>query len=117
MLDLLLSLSVAPADYQAERAADAAWETARWTWWLVAGTFLLFFGAVAAAFFASLSWKAARGQLAIMKEDREIDEASKVSGWLHQKQPAGLFEVRLHNANHAPVYDVRYQVSGRKPDR
>ncbi|WP_461171968.1 hypothetical protein M1D93_13140 [Arthrobacter sp. Z1-9] len=113
--DLLLSLSVAPADYQAERAADAAWETARWTWWLVAGTFLLFGGAVAAAIYASRSWKAAKEQLSIMREDREIDEATKVSGWLHQEREGGLLEVRLRNANHAPIYDVQYKVFGTTP--
>lgn len=50
-----------------------------------------------------------------MRKDREMDEATKVSGWLHQDREEGALEVRLRNANHAPVYDVRYRVSGRTP--
>lgn len=44
-----------------------------------------------------------------------MDEPAKVSGWLHQEREAGVLKVRLRNANHAPVYDVQYQVFGRTP--
>jgi hypothetical protein len=113
MSEFLTAFAQVAADYQAERAADAAWETARWTWWLVFATFLLFMGAVAAAIYARHSWSAANGQLKMMRAAQERQDATNVSAWLHQSREGGLMEIRLRNGNPAPVHDVKYKVAGR----
>ncbi len=104
------------ADEQARRAADAGWETARWTFWLTIGTFLLVAGAVAAAIFAWKTWTATRDQLtnsneqlAMARQAEKQSEASNVSAW-PQMETNGDISITIRNGNGGPVYDVTCQV-------
>ncbi|MGJ3191232.1 hypothetical protein [Paenarthrobacter sp. FR1] len=92
------------ADEQAQRAADAGWETARWTFWLVVATFLLVAGAVAAAIYARRTWMAAQGQLEAAVVSEQEREARNVSAWLEIKR--STVSVFVRNGNGGPVYDV-----------
>ena len=113
MIDSLTYVLHIPFEDQALRAADASWETARWTFWLVVATFLLVVGAVAAAVYAARTWKTAQDQLKMVREAEKQKEAANVSGWLHQDRTDGAMSVRLRNDNPAPVYDIRYKIIGK----
>lgn len=114
MTDTFIALTQIPLDDQALRAADAGWETARWTFWLVVATGLLVLGAAAAALYARRTWKTAQAQLAMMHASEYTREASSVSAWLHHPRLDGAMSVRLRNDNPAPVYDVRFKLLGKR---
>ncbi|MGP4032451.1 hypothetical protein [Pseudarthrobacter sp. 1C304] len=123
----LMLLQLIDANEQAQRAADAGWETAKWTFWLVLATFLLVAGAAAAAVYAKQTWETAQGQLRAAEAERDNSnaqlklaqqadrerEATNVSAWLRVHRPYIFVYVR--NGNGGPVYDVRCKVSA-KPD-
>lgn len=103
---------------QALRAADAGWETARWTFWLVVATFLLVAGAAAAAVYAKRTWETTKGQLRAAEKERDNSneqlelakrmdlerEAVHVTVWLQHEM--GDLNAFVHNGNPGPVYDV-----------
>lgn len=118
---------------QALRAADAGWETARWTFWLVVATIFLVVGAGIAAFFAWKTWKATKDQLGIAKDQLKAaqaerdnsneqlqmvrdaalkSEAVNVSAWLIHDR--GTVHCYIRNGNGGPIYDVKCVVSLKK---
>ncbi|QOT19382.1 hypothetical protein [Paenarthrobacter sp. YJN-5] len=121
------TLSTIDPNEQAQRGADAAWESARWAFWtfitsgvmtlLTAG---LLAGAIVAAWYAKKTWEATRDelgnsntQLALAKEADLQAEALNVSTWLTLDRETLLVFVR--NGNGGPVYDVHCRVWA-KPD-
>lgn len=115
MMDALLPLVADESLRQAERAADAGWETARWTFWLFIATVALFIAAVAAATYAALSWKAANGELKLAIDAIRKQEASNVHAWLAQPRPDGDITVCVQNYNKGPVYNVKAEVLIKRP--
>lgn len=95
----LLTLATDPTLDQARRAADAGWETARWTWWLFFATILLVVGAAAAAIYAKRTWDAA-------SDEHEKREAVNVSGWLGFDATKKKISLFVRNGNGGPVYDI-----------
>lgn len=133
LLDTQVPLLVA-VDDQAIRAADAGWETARWTFWLFVATALLVAGAGVAAYFAWKTWTATKGQLDVASEQLEAAqterdnsneqlqmardaaferEAVNVSAWLTQEN-GGTINCFVRNGNDGPIYDVGCVVSVKK---
>ncbi|GAA5228989.1 hypothetical protein GCM10025778_35280 [Paeniglutamicibacter antarcticus] len=104
------------------RAAEAAEATAFWTLLLAIGTFGLLAGAVAAAIFAGLTWKATRSQLnganeqlAMARKAKLEAEADNVSAWLmHDGGNLGVF---VRNGNSGPVYDMNCELFFKPDDK
>lgn len=107
---------------QTQRAADAAWESARWAFWtfctsafyalLTAG---LLVGAFLAARYAKKTWEATRGQLENSNDQLGLAktadlqrEAANVSTWLSMGRE--IIHVFVRNGNRGPIYDVHCYV-------
>ena len=121
MTGLLTQLmNVIDGNEQAQRAADAAWEAARWSFWMLVLTVGLLGGAVLAAVYAKRTWESTHKQLAHSNEQLDMartanltGEAVNVSAWLVARN--SHIYVYVRNGNGGPVYDVRCTVWG-KPD-
>ncbi|MGO4230159.1 hypothetical protein AB4Y72_14955 [Arthrobacter sp. YAF34] len=105
---------------QALRAADAAWEAARWSFWMLVLTLGLLAGAIAAAVYAKKTWESTHKQLSHSNEQLDMArtadlerEATNVAAWLVARN--SYINVYVRNGNDGPVYDVRCKVWG-KPD-
>lgn len=124
---LLRIMAAIDPNEQAKRAADAAWESARWAAWtfcasavyalLTAG---LLMGAFLAARYAKKTWEATRGQLensnvqlGLAKTADLQREAVNVSTWLSIDRE--IIHVFVRNGNGGPIYDVHCHVWA-KPD-
>ncbi|GAA4034922.1 hypothetical protein GCM10023063_18980 [Arthrobacter methylotrophus] len=111
-------------DQQALRAADAAWESARWAAWTVgisAGMLLLTAGLLVGAFlaakYARKTWESTRDELhnsneelGIVRQDNLQREAVNVSAWLQKAKSGNAVEVFVRNGNGGPVYNVTCNV-------
>lgn len=124
---LAYALNAIDPNEQAQRAADAAWESARWAFWTFAtsGVVALFtagllVGAFLAALYAKKTWEATRDELGnsnaqvALAEAADLQaEAVNVSTWL--SLGGEVIQVFVRNGNGGPVYDVHCYVWA-KPD-
>lgn len=111
---LLQTLDTINANEQAQRAADAAWESARWAFWMLIVTVGLLVGAFLAARYAKKTWEATNSQLQIARQADREREASNVSAWLEPTKGNNFIEVFVRNGNGGPVYDVRCRVMAKR---
>lgn len=107
MILMHLALTAIDANEQAQRAADAAWESARWAAGLFILTVILAIGAISAALYAKKTWDAAK------RANRER-EAGNVSAWLQNARGSKDIEVFVRNGNGGPVYDVKCRVTAKR---
>lgn len=111
---LLETLNAIDPNEQAQRAADAAWESARWAFWMLFVTVGLLLGAFLAALYAKRTWEATNAQLDMARQADREREASNVSAWLQKAKSGDLVEVYIRNGNGGPVYDVVCLVAAKK---
>lgn len=111
---LLQALDTIDANEQAQRAADAAWESARWAFWMLIVTVGLLVGAFLAARYAKKTWEATNSQLQMARQADREREASNVSAWLESAKGSNFIEVFVRNGNGGPVYDVRCRVMAKR---
>lgn len=110
ILLLLDGLNAIDPNEQAQRAADAAWESARWALWMLVVTVGLLVGAILAALYAKRTWEATKEQLNMARKADREREASNVSAWLQKAKSGDLVEVFIRNGNGGPVYDVKCRI-------
>lgn len=107
MIPVLLETLVAiDANEQALRAADAAWESAKWAFLMLIVTVGLLIGAFLAARYAKKTWEVTKGELDMARAAEREREARNVSAWLQSARSGQGFEVFVRNGNGAPVYDL-----------
>lgn len=107
----VITLPIDPNE-QAQRAADAAWESARWAAWMfgmsiptILLTVGLLIGAIVAAVYAKKTWQTTNSELGMMRDAEKQLEASKVTAWLVQSSGEEI-KVLLRNGNLGPIYDL-----------
>ncbi|SKB72812.1 hypothetical protein SAMN05660916_02341 [Arthrobacter sp. 31Cvi3.1E] len=104
------ALTTIDANEQAQRAADAAWESARWAFCLFVLTVVLAAGAIVASYYAKKTWDAAK------KAERER-EANNVAAWLQLAKGGRDVEVYVRNGNGGPVFDVKCRVFAKRTNQ
>ena len=107
---LFHALSTIDPNEQAQRAADAAWESARWAFWMFLLTVILAVGAIAASWYAKKTWDAA-------KRDAREREANNVAAWLQLAKGGRDIEVYIRNGNGGPVFDVTCRVFAKRTNQ
>lgn len=111
---LLETLTTIDANEQAQRAADAAWESAKWAFLMLILTVGLLVGAFRAARYAKKTWEDTNSQLKMARQAEREREASNVSAWLQPAKSGDLVEVFVRNGNGGPVYDVVCDVQAKE---
>ncbi|WP_144663199.1 hypothetical protein [Paenarthrobacter nicotinovorans] len=115
IFELLETLAAIDPNEQAQRAADAAWESARWAFWMLLVTVGLLVGAFLAALYAKRTWEATNAQLSMARRMETEREASSVSAWLQDAKGSDpAVEVFVRNGNGGPVYDVECRILAKR---